>query len=265
VPVVDAAPRAVELRGAYNFRDLGKLPTSDGGVTRSGVMFRSDALHHLERGDVDRLTQLGVQTIVDLRSEAEVDTPGRGLLADEAIGWYHMPIGNVGAHDYTPSPALAAGDLGAHYVDSLPERSDQLARVIRHLATPASLPAVFHCTAGKDRTGMVAALVLGIVGVQPAAIVADYVLTDAAMPRVMDRLRGPDQPSSAADADADADAEVEVELPAIMRAEARSMQTFLAGLDRDHGGAAGWARASGIDDDSLARLRTLLVDERAAR
>ena len=242
-------PRFVELAGAYNFRDLGGLPTTDGARTRSGVLFRSDALHHLDPDDVSRLVGLGIKAVVDLRSSAEVETTGRGLLADEDIGWYHLPLSNVGGADYTPPPALAAGDLGGHYVNSLDERTEQMARVVEHLTAPDSTPAVFHCTAGKDRTGMVAALVLGMVGVEPEAIIADYALTDAAMPQIMERFGAQSQP----------EATVEL-LPAIMRAEASSMRTFLAAVDERYGGALGWAGAAGIDESTIARLRTLLVD-----
>jgi protein-tyrosine phosphatase len=243
-------PRFVDLRGAFNFRDLGGLPTLDGAQTRHGVLFRSDALHHLERSDLDRLAALGIMAVVDLRSPAEVENHGRGLLAEESIGWFHLPLGDVGAPGYAPSAALAAGDLGQHYIETLPERSDQLVRVIEHLADPASLPAVFHCTAGKDRTGMVAALVLEIVGVGADAIIADYTLTDPVMPQIVQRFVAPDPSSETG----------EVEMIPMMRAEASSMERFLAALERDYGGAEGWARASGVSEGAIVRLRELLVD-----
>jgi protein tyrosine/serine phosphatase len=243
-------PRFVDLRGAFNFRDLGGLPTADGRHTRRGVMFRSDALHHLEPSDVDRLLELGVMSIVDLRSITEVEMTGRGLLAEESIGWFHMPLSNLGAPGYTPPPALAEGDMGTHYVESLAGRTEQLARVIRHLANPESLPAVFHCTAGKDRTGMVAALVLEIVGVGPQAIVDDYALTDAMMPRIVERF-GEHHDSQGT--------WVPV-AEGVFRAEAKSMQTFLAAVDDGYGGATGWARSAGLEKTTLARLRELLVD-----
>jgi protein tyrosine/serine phosphatase len=243
-------PRFVELRGAFNFRDLGGLPTLDGRQTRQGVMFRSDALHHLERSDLDRLADLGIMSVVDLRSPAEVEHHGRGLLADESIGWFHLPLGDVGAPGYEPSPALAAGDLGAHYIDTLPERSETLARVIEHLADPTSLPAVFHCTAGKDRTGMVAALVLEIVGVGADEIVADYALTDPRMPQIARRYVAPDLSETD-----------DFELLPMMRAQASSMQQFLDGLERGYGGATEWARANRVSDATLTRLRDLLVDD----
>jgi len=242
-------PRVIELDGAFNFRDLGGLPTIDGGRTRHGVLYRSDALQHLEPSAVARLHELGISSIVDLRSESEVEQRGRGLLADEAIGWFHFPLSDIGAPGYEPPAALAAGDMGAHYVETLPGRTPQLARVIEHLADPDAVPAIFHCAAGKDRTGVVAALVLELVGVRADAIVDDYVLTDEAMPAIVQRFRGGDNATS-----------VWNSVSGAMRAEAKSMEQFLAALEERHGGAHGWARDCGLGDDTLARLRALLVE-----
>jgi protein tyrosine/serine phosphatase len=244
------ASRFVEFAGAYNFRDLGGLPANGGGRIRRGVLFRSDALHALDRSDVGRLRELGVVTVVDLRSEYEVAATGRGLLADESIGWFHAPLSNVGAPDYQPSAALASGDLGRHYLDTLDERSRMLARAFMHLATADHLPAVFHCTVGKDRTGVLAALVLGCVGVPARVIVEDYALTDDRMAPLLARLRG----------DAAAPADIRALGPSPMRAEARSMEQFLAGLDAKYGGPGGWARAAGIDGEVVENLRVVLVD-----
>ena len=136
--------RFVDLNGAHNFRDLGGLPTADGAVTRTGVMFRSDALHHLEPADVDRLVGLGMRTIIDLRSRVELERTGRGPLEDTDIGWLHAPLTNSDGGVQALPPALAEGDLGRHYVESLDDRTETLAQVITHLATSEYVPAVFH-------------------------------------------------------------------------------------------------------------------------
>jgi protein tyrosine/serine phosphatase len=242
--------RFVALDGAFNFRDLGGLPTRSGGTTRTGVMFRSDALHHLVPGDVDTLTDLGMRTIVDLRSAVELERSGRGPLGDTDMGFLHAPLshGDAAAGRALP-PALAEGDLGRHYVDSLAERTETLAAVIEHLATRDNLPAVFHCTAGKDRTGMVAALVLSLVGVPDDVIVHDYTLTDDRMALVMERIRATNPfPDDAPP------------LPeGVGRAEAASMEKFLDAIHETHGDAAGWARDAGLGDDVLASLHEVLV------
>ena len=241
--------RFVELAGAHNFRDLGGLPTRDGATTRSGVLYRSDALHHLEPSDVERLGELGVRTIVDLRSSAELEHTGRGPLEDTDIAFVHAPLSHSQNGVHVLPPSLADGDLGAHYVASLSDRTETLAQIIALLATAEHLPAVFHCTAGKDRTGMVAALVLSLVGVADEVIVEDYALTDDRMELVMQAIRAS---GGAAKLPDDVAARV-------VRAEASSMVAFLQGLADGYGGAEGWARGAGIGDDTLASLHAALV------
>ena len=124
-----------------------------------------------------------------------------------------------------------------------------LAQVLTHLADRDNLPAVFHCTAGKDRTGMVAALVLFLVGVPDEVIVDDYTLTDDRMHLVMERIEATNALPQAT-----------VPLGAgVWRAEATSMETFLAALRTDYGSADGWARAAGITAATLTSLQTVLV------
>jgi protein-tyrosine phosphatase len=248
--VITHDERFVDLEGAHNFRDLGGLPTRDGGTTRFGMMFRSDALHHLLPGDVERLLDLGMRTVIDLRSSVELERTGRGPLEATAIDWLHAPLSHGDGSPQALPPALAEGDLGRHYVESLAERTETLTRVITHLASPDHLPAVFHCTAGKDRTGMVAALVLSLVGVDDTVIVDDYTLTDDRMALVMERIRSSgDFPEPLAPVAA-----------RVARAEASSMRTFLDALERAHGGAAGWASTAGLGDDVVASLRAAVVD-----
>jgi protein-tyrosine phosphatase len=245
----------IDLVGAHNFRDLGGLPATDGRHTRDGVLFRSDALHHLTPEDTDRIGTLGIRTIVDLRSHTEVDRTGRGLLAEADIGWVHAPLTHAAPDgNYVLPPALAAGDLGAHYVQSLEERTAMLASIVEHLSTEENLPVVFHCTAGKDRTGVVAALVLTLIGVERDAIIEDYTLTDARMSPIMDRLRtSGDFPDTCATV-----------APGIARAEAASMVTFLEAVDRGYGSAEGWAHRAGISDETLSSMRALLLTELAS-
>nr|BFE65403.1 tyrosine-protein phosphatase [Dactylosporangium thailandense] len=228
------------LEGLVNFRDLGGMP-ADGGTVRTGVLFRSDSLAYATRADADRLVRdLGLATVIDLRGEYEVSQLGRGLLSDTAVEYYPAPIADVSG----------AEDLVGHYVAMLTEKGPVLAGTVRLLSCAGTLPAVFHCEAGCDRTGVLAAVVLGLLGVPEDAIAADYAATAAAMPTihervavVVDRLGLPPRP---------------VEVPA-WEPEAALMAKMLDVVRERWGDMEGWALSYGLTQDELAALRQNLI------
>jgi protein tyrosine/serine phosphatase len=235
-----AALPAGPLEGLVNFRDLGGLP-ADGGTVRPGVLFRSDSLAYATPSDADRLVRdLGVSTVIDLRGEYEVSQLGRGLLGTTAVEYYPAPIADVSG----------AEDLVGHYVAMLTEKGPVLAGTVRHLSCAGTLPAVFHCEAGCDRTGVLAAVVLGLLGVPEDAIAADYAATAAAMPTihervavVVDRLGLPPRPATLTE-----------------WAPEAAMMTQMLGLVRERwGDMEGWAHSYGLTDDDLTALRKNLV------
>ncbi len=181
--------RIVPLVGASNFRDLGGYPTVDGGVTRWGTLFRSDALHELTEPDIEVLRDLGLKTIVDLRMGAEVRKSGRGLLGFEPATYHHLSVIDEDGGESRGVPAPTDEDLSNRYMWYLDIGREPLARALSVLGDTANYPLVFHCAAGKDRTGVLAALVLDIVGVERVVIVEDYVLTASRMELVLEWIR----------------------------------------------------------------------------
>jgi protein-tyrosine phosphatase len=159
--------RHLPLAGTYNLRDVGGYPTAGGGTTRWRTLLRADALHRL---DDDGWGALGVRTVVDLREDAEHD------LAPHVVGGRPVVVHRMPVLDRLGSlpKGWTLADLYLHVVD---ERGPRLAAAVGALAEPGALPAVVHCTAGKDRTGIVIALVLSAVGVDDASIAEDYALT----------------------------------------------------------------------------------------
>jgi protein-tyrosine phosphatase len=233
-------PFAGQLEGLVNFRDLGGLP-ADGGTVRTGVLFRSDSLAYATRADADRLVRdLGLSTVIDLRGEYEVEQLGRGPLSRARVDYISAPIADVSGAD----------DLVGHYVAMLTEKGPVLAGTVRHLSCAGTLPAVFHCEAGCDRTGVLAAVVLGLLGVPEEAIAADYAATAAAMPTihervavVVDRLGLPPRPVSLLTWEPDA----------------ALMARMLDAVRDRWGDMAGWAHEYGLTDDELSTLRANLV------
>ncbi len=242
--------RLVPLSGAFNFRDLGGYPGRDGRVTRWGTIFRSDTLHELTGADVDLLVSLGLSTIIDLRTPRELERTGRGPLADHPIRFHHLSVIREGAGEAMASPAPPGEELSERYVWYLDSGRTPLVTALTLLGEQSNLPVVFHCAAGKDRTGVLAALVLDILGVDDEAIVADYVVTAERMPLILERYRSDP-----------AFAERMESLPASrFGVEARTMERFLAELRSRFGGARSWALSSGVPETALRRMEALLLD-----
>ena len=242
------SPRLLPLVGAYNFRDLGGYPTRDGRLTRWGQLYRSDTLHELPAADLDVLRGVGLASVIDLRTDAEVERTGRGLLGAEPVRHVHLPVVQEGGASQG-APTEAQEDLPQRYLWYLDVGRDALVAALTLVGDPKSYPLVFHCAAGKDRTGVLAALVLDIVGVERNTIVEDYVLTAGRMDLILSRVRG------------NSDAETRLaEMPQfLLRAEAATMEAFLDGLYEKSGGARAWALASGVSAESLEAMSAQLL------
>jgi protein-tyrosine phosphatase len=242
--------RLLPLVGAYNFRDLGGYPTGDGRRTRWGRLYRSDTLHELTDGDLTVLRDLGLRAVLDLRTADEVEQNGRGLLATEPIDYQHLSVIDQDAGESTAAPAPPGVDLAERYLWYLEIGRRALVRALEAMTIEERYPMVFHCTAGKDRTGVLAALVLDIVGVEPAVIAEDYLITATRLELIVARLRR--DPVHGARL---------AEIPASRLAvELSTMQRFVELLYERHGGGRAWALAAGLGQGSLDRLPELLLE-----
>ena len=184
--------RLVRLGGARNFRDLGGYQTADGRV-RWAQVYRSDALAELSGEDLTTLAGLGVQTVYDLRRDEECERYP-GMLACIRL---QLPSRRIA--DTDPSALQSAADaerwLFEDYVGMLADAGPVFGHLLSELAGAGCGPAVFHCTAGKDRTGLTAALHLEALGVDRSVILDDYELTNdlkpaALVPDVVDLFVG---------------------------------------------------------------------------
>ena len=162
------------LDGASNFRDLGGYPTVDDRYVRTGMVFRSGALHALTDADRERLRALGVRVAVDLRPpEEQAAEPTNAPF----LRIVHVPLMR-GERTSDPS-ALANGDgyLRDRYVEIVLDRAPDIGAIFRSFVRADGLPAVIHCAAGKDRTGVVSAVLLLALGVEESTVLDDYELT----------------------------------------------------------------------------------------
>jgi protein-tyrosine phosphatase len=239
--------RRVAVDGCLNFRDLGGYPTEDGGRLRWRQLFRADGLH--------ALTPLGVATlrdeirlgdIIDLRSSVELDRDGRGLLAETGIRFHHLPLFDAGRGQRTPPIGANLADL---YFGMLEFAREPLARVVSTLAR-TDAPAVFHCAAGKDRTGVVSALLLSLLGVRDEIIVVDYAATRESLEAIVERLMASEGYRG-----------IFEELPPdTLHADPQTMEGLLVRVRDRFGSMAAYAREIGIAAGDVARLRGRLVE-----
>jgi protein-tyrosine phosphatase len=252
----DAPPIALDRRVpfelVFNARDLGGLPTEDGLVVRRGMVFRADGVHRLSGADLDVARALGLRTVIDLRTAGEVD---RGRFP-EALGvdWYHLPLIEQMWSEQGFAPIDGAVPfLRDRYLDMLVDGRSALARIVRLVGEGS--PTLFHCAAGKDRTGVVAALLLGLLGVPPEVIAEDYHLSAASMQAMTEWLTAtyPD----AVDA-------MTSQPPEYLEAPVEAMLAFLEAVDDRHGSMLDLAHDLGVDDAMVATLRDALLEPATA-
>jgi protein tyrosine/serine phosphatase len=181
----DALDRLIALEGAVNFRDLGGYAAQDGQRTRWRVLFRADGLSDLTAADLSIMETLGIRTVIDLRSATELER-SRFDIDAHPVAFHHFPFIEElpDAQEFDRRPGL----LGSQYQEILRDAGPKIIAVLDVLSAPRALPAVFHCTAGKDRTGVLAALVLSLLGVDEPTVVADYALSGDAMLRLRAKL-----------------------------------------------------------------------------
>jgi len=244
-------PRWLDLDGVVNMRDVGGVPTVDGGEVATGRLLRSDNLQDLSDGDIRRLVEdVGVTDVVDLRSEVEVHLEGPGPLqaTRHALVHHHH---SLLASEYDPQEQRDPRDddyWASHYLGYLADRPDSVSAALGVIAHSTGATIV-HCAAGKDRTGTVVGMALSVAGVSDEDVVADYVATGERLDAIVGRLR-----SRPAYAEVLRDEQRSHELP-----RPETMQRILTVLAEQHGGAAGWLLEQGWSAAEVDQLRHKLL------
>jgi protein-tyrosine phosphatase len=242
----DATPSSVRwiaFEGSENFRDLGGQVTDTGDTVRYGLIYRSDTLDSLTDEDHQLLDTLGIATVIDLRARSEVESCGRLDLRRHEVRYVYLPlIDIVGDSSMWDDPNVNSPEFPIRgYRQMLTNGEARMADVLNVLAEPGALPAVFHCRAGKDRTGLVAALVLRLLGVSAADVATEYALSDG-------RTR-----HSAAST------EMKQRYPYVFGAPPGTMLGLLSGIDEAHGSVAEYVASLGVQPDVPERLRRALL------
>jgi protein-tyrosine phosphatase len=241
----------IELSAPVNLRDLGGIAV-EGGVLREGLAIRTDDLAYVTDDVAQQLVAAGLTAVIDLRSPLEVGVTGRGPLAQHPVSYHHLPlIANVAESVAEGRPSFSHEAMGEMYVRMVEGAAAQLVTALNVIAyTPGTT--AFHCAAGRDRTGVLAAMLLLVLGAGDDDIVEDYARTGDNMTAIMDRTR----PVMAAMWKAFGfDPDEQDASPLREGSMAVSMRLLLATLRDRHGDALAPLRAAGLSDDTIARLR----------
>ncbi|MFU8850359.1 tyrosine-protein phosphatase [Micromonospora sp. SL1-18] len=246
---VDATdtPHRNPFPALFNFRDVGGLTGHDGRTVCRSRLFRSDSLHRIDETDQAAFAALGIRTVIDLRRPSEVARDGR-VPAYAGLTYRHIhPEHQDWAEQmYLPGTSLARY-LADRYADLARTGTAGLAEAVGLIADSANAPAVVHCVAGKDRTGIVCGLTLAVLGVADGDIAADYALSTEASERFSAWVAAT-TPEAA-------------ELPPpYLASPAEAMLLFLTELREGYGSVEAYLHHAGVTDAQLAALRAHLLD-----
>lgn len=242
--------RRLPLEGPVNFRDLGGYVTGDGRVVRRRHVFRSDALHRLTEADAARVRALGVTTLIDFRTPNELETTGRGGMDHLDAEHVHLPTIDTTRRIVDDEEVARALITAADAYEMMLERgSGAYASALRIVAASED-PVVFFCAAGKDRTGVFAAIVLGLLGVSDEDIVTDYALTHEVIEKIH-VLRGDAQSAEGSYAHLIGED--------LRNAYPASMELTIERVRNRWGGWRDYADAIGVEADVVARLESRLL------
>jgi len=244
---IDAAhaARFLPLTGLLNARDLGGLPLAGGGLTQHGQLLRADAPLALGPEDRAQLAHFGLTTVVDLREAHELAREPNGLADADGIAVEHVEVWSlINASGIEPADPW---DITGFYLAALDHAGPAFATAARVLAA-AEGAAMFHCTVGKDRTGLLALLILESVGVTREAVIEDFALTEPRIGPIRERLL----------LDAEQRGIARRDFVRLLGATPDLIEPALEHLDRRHGGAEAYLLRHGAARTTLARLRSKL-------
>ncbi len=257
--------RHLNLEGAPNFRDLGGYTTEDGREVKWGLFFRSDNLHDLTDADLAVISELGIQLVCDFRSPTEREEEPDRLPENSPPQVAELAIWDPAFAPESFREKLSSGnldgvDLGEFLVEGNRLFATQFyplyAQMFARITQRENLPVVVHCTAGKDRAGFAAALILRVLGVPMETVYEDYLLTNVYTADKIERTLAMARVASLFQADGD-------QLRSIMGAERRFLQAAFEEIDKRYGSFENYRRdALGISDSEQEAFREMALESR---
>ena len=257
------ARRHVLLEGATNFRDLGGYLTEDGREIKWGLFYRSDNLHNLTDADLEKVSKLGIHLVCDFRGPEEKEEepdrlPSQNPPAVAELEIWDPSFSAAGFREKLESGNLEDYDIGEILVEGnrlfAVKFSDRYAAMFELIMQPENLPALVHCTAGKDRAGFASALILRTLGVPLETIYEDYLLTNYYSAEKIERAVFMIRAASLFKIDED-------QLRGVVGVERRFLEAGFDGINKKYGSFENFRReALGIDDKQLAAFKKISLD-----
>jgi protein-tyrosine phosphatase len=255
--------RYLKLEGSYNVRDLGGYQTSDGRITKWRTFFRSGSMHNLTEESQSSIFKFGIRTVIDLRTSAE-KTALPNVFTDSSKLFFkeHNIIGDVPFEGYSNISAVDILEGGGEFAEGifqmyctfLDKCQNQIRDTLVTLSNSGSLPAIYHCAGGKDRTGIISAMLLGNVGVSYDTIAKDYSLSAKyLMERYFEGVVQSPRPGETPDNYTWREYEEEFCPP-------ESMLMTLSYLDDKYGGIKEYMKSIGVDEVRINHLRDSLIE-----
>jgi protein-tyrosine phosphatase len=241
--------RLITLERAYNVRDLGGYRSGHGGQVSWRRIFRADSLSTLTESDHKVLADLSITTVIDLRTHKEIEHSGK-IGSSETYAYHHLPMADV-LPDTTDPRWSSPEFVASRYSDMLAGADACLRETLSIAADRSSYPLVFHCAAGKDRTGIVAAVILGLLGVSREEIISDYMLTEPAMERMV---------TSLTQGSPERERLIEPHLPAITATRPGNISGLMRMIDGQYGSIEGYVQHIGAGGSVSALRENLLAD-----
>jgi protein-tyrosine phosphatase len=250
--------RSIKFEAVLNFRDLGGYRAQGGRTVTWRRLFRSGELHNMTSRDIIRLKEeIGLRSVIDLRGSVQQELLGVGPLNELEVRYYKVPLSIITesftSNDRENEIRLFRGfsNSGEGYLYRVrkKEYGRRIVDALEIIAEPDNHPLVFHCNAGKDRSGILAAIVLGVLGVADEDIIEDYTLTAPYMKEFIDRWNNDLKT-----------AEVHKNLPEYqLKASPESMVLFLSTLKKEYGSVREYVMAQGAEASLIHRLEKALL------
>lgn len=237
----------IPFEGIYNFRDLGGY-MADGGVVKFGRVYRCDALHGLSENDQKTFKKLGITTVIDLRSRYEEKRHNNDYSTVDGINFFHIsPLDRImnfeefAENKKEEKKKFTTEDMLELYKNMIIHCGEDYANVIKAVAKHIDAPLVYHCSEGKDRTGLVSALIYGICGVSKQDIIANYQISYTYISQkyiVDERYKGGEPVNTP---------------PELMR-------STLDFLEEKYAGIIAYLKGVGVTEEEMAKIKAALVE-----